>query len=259
MPGASSGPKLHKSRRCYLGGPTLQHRPQTPSTEKVHVKMEHLLTRVSPAVDDQTIPGLIDALGLGNPSRDGEESAERGFVHLRHVRHGWNGAIGNDEDVGGHEWRHVPECCDEVVLVQDVGSDLTADDLAENSVLHESSDDWTMVSQGRWDSTPHPRQVGCCIDLRYASPGGRASPTRPRFARCPLRWNSLTWLPPCLRRPAPFSVRSGYPPHSHHALKRGRWEDPEAVVHRPPADGLRRGVVTPRTSGMEGVAGRAGT
>src|SRR5690606_9249328 len=194
--------------------------PQRRAGQQVQVDLEHGLAAVLVAVHDDAVTVFGEALLLRVARRGGGQPAdhdrivladivERGEVGLRHEQH-----------VHRRLRRDVTERDQVLVLVDDVGRDLAADDPVEDGLAHVASfvavivgadpvRDWfRAVSRSRTRSAPTGRAAptgspsGC--RTRATGCGDRRIPARrPAAPRAPAGWDA-----PCARAPvAPGNAR----------------------------------------------------
>ena len=101
----------------------------------MHVDVVDLLPAVAVAVHDEAITIFGDARLAGQLAGHGEHPAKSQLMLGFHVVDGGDQGIGDDQNMGLGLGLNIPECGDQIVLIQDVSRDLFTDDFAENGFL----------------------------------------------------------------------------------------------------------------------------
>jgi molybdopterin-biosynthesis enzyme MoeA-like protein len=124
---------------CFLSTLAHQHRAKTSTAQQMNVQVIDFLSPVAVAIHQQAIAALGDPFLGGDSARHDKHVADQLLVLWHHIVGGGDELVRHDQDV---HWRlrvDVAKGCHLVVLVDDVGRKLTANDLAEDSFGGHSS------------------------------------------------------------------------------------------------------------------------
>ena len=110
-----------------------QHWSQRTATQQVHMDVVNLLSAVAVGVHDQTIAIFGNTFLLSNFCRYGDHASQRLLMLSRHVVHSWNEDIWNDQNMRWRLRRNIAKRRYQIILVDDIGGDLTTNNFAEYS------------------------------------------------------------------------------------------------------------------------------
>ena len=109
-----------------------------PASEQVEMEMVHLLPTVGAGVDDASVSARQSLL-TRNPPGDDEQLSEHRLVLRANLEEAGDGLLRNYENVNGGLRVDVSEGHAQIVLVNDVGVDLSLYDSGKNGLICHSS------------------------------------------------------------------------------------------------------------------------
>jgi hypothetical protein len=95
----------------------------------VDVEMRYGLAAICPIVNNQSEPGIVDALLLGNMLGNVKEVSQQRLIGDCGFAYAWDFLLGNNQDVDRCLWRDIVKSHAKVVLMDDPGGNLLGDDL----------------------------------------------------------------------------------------------------------------------------------
>ena len=107
---------------------------QRPAAEDMEVKMKNFLAGITARIEDDPVAALTDPFFPGDLPGPEKDLPEQGFRSVGGVVEGGEVVLGDDQDVDRRLGPDVLEDEDALVLEEDLGRDLLADDAAEKAV-----------------------------------------------------------------------------------------------------------------------------
>src|SRR5476649_1368002 len=114
---------------------TRKQRPQRTATNQMHMDVIYLLAAITITVNNQTITAFGDTFLLSNFCRNRHHTTQCSFMFNGHIIHGGDQNIRNDQNMAGSLRGNIPERSDQLILINHIGWDLTADNFAENRLF----------------------------------------------------------------------------------------------------------------------------
>jgi hypothetical protein len=111
-----------------------QHPSEGTTTQQVQMHVKDLLATVGTAVQDQSVPRLVDPFFFSETGRHPDHAAESRLIGIGHVSEGWNRFVGNNQNVGRSLGLDVPERRYQLILIDEIGGHFPSDYLSENRV-----------------------------------------------------------------------------------------------------------------------------
>ena len=96
--------------------------------------VKDFLARVGPPVQDEPVSSFVDPRLLSEAGGHPDHAAERRLVRVGHVCDGRYGLVGDDENMGRRLGLDVPKRSHQLVLIDEIGGNIPANDLREDRV-----------------------------------------------------------------------------------------------------------------------------